>query len=237
MITSLYYYNYYRPRILKSDKTQVVQLPMKKLVTSSQEKNYNLSTAYKSSVISYAKELSESVNSTKASTNEAITLIDDLIVDDDERSKRGLKKRSESDSINSVGKSLKKLANALNKALSFEKSSSQSEEYNEFARNITDIASNSYALSDLGFSYNDGELSFNENQYNTLDIEDAKDFVKSAYEDLKNIYKNTTNFMSKPLSNYMEFKSFSYYYSYSTGIVKNDSFSIISRGTLLDLQL
>ncbi len=236
MITSIYYYNYYRPRILKSDSTQVRQLPIKKLITSSQEKNYNLSTAYKDNVISYARNLSESINSTKTSTNETITLIDDFIVDDD-REKQGLKKKNDSKNVTSLGKSFKKLADALNKTLNFEKSSSQSEEYNQFAKNIANIAGNSYALSDLGFNYNDGELSFNEEKFNTLNIEEATDYVKEAYKDLKDIYKNTGEFMSKPLSNHMSFKSFSYYYSYSTGIVKNDSFNLISTGTLLNLQL
>ncbi len=237
MITSLHYYSYYRPRILRSDDNAVRQVPFKKTIAYSQPKPYNLSTAYKDNVISYAKNLSDSVNDTKMYTNETLTLINTMVTDDSEREQLGLTKKNNSKTVDSLKKSLKELAKSFNKAKGFADNNSQSDSYDKFSQEIESIIGQNGAMADIGIYYKDGEYQYNEEKLSNISFEEIKDKMITAYDELTEIHQKTKDFMSTPLSNHMSFKSFSYYYSYSAGIIKNDSFNLISSGTLLDLEL
>ncbi len=238
MITSLYYYNYYRPRILKSSgSTFVKQMPFKQTLAYAQEKPYNLTAAYKDDVINYAKQLSDTVNETKTSTMETISIIDNMFSDDAKKEAKGLKKHNKDKdavSIKSLKRALKDLSGALNKTVDFK---SQSEEFNEYSQNIKEIVSSSDSLRDLGLVYEDGGYTVDPKKVSNLNPDELEDILKDSYDSLKGIYSNTSEFLRAPLSKHMAFKSFSYYYSYGTGIIKNDSFNLISTGTLLNLQL
>ncbi len=237
MITSLHYYSYYRPRILRSDDNAVRQVPFKKTVAYSKAKPYNLSTAYKDNVISYAKDLSDSVNDTKTFTGETLSFINTMVTDDNEREQLGLAKKSNTKQINSLKKTLKQLVKSFNKTKGFAENDNQSESFDLFSKNIEDIVSRGGALEDIGMYYSNGEYHYDENKLDYANYEEIKDKIVGAYDDLNEIHRATNEFMSKPLSSHMSFKSFSYYYSYSSGIVKNDSFNLISSGTLLNLEL
>ncbi len=236
MITSLHYYSYYRPRILKSDNNAVRQVPFKKTVATSIPKPYNLSTAYKEDVISYAKDLSDATNDTKNSTNETLYLIDSMISDDDEREQRGLGKKSNSKTIDNLKKSLKDMVKSFNKTSDFADKVSQSEGFNDFSQNLLNIV-NEESFQELGIYYQDDKYHYDEEKLASVSDENAKQKILSAYQGIKEIYKETGDFMKKPLSSHMSFKSFSYYYSYSAGVIKNESFNLISTGTLLNLEL
>ena len=52
-----------------------------------------------------------------------------------------------------------------------------------------------------------------------------------------NLYNKICSFMEQPMSNYMDFKDFSYYFNYSGDYDKNKSFKIVEQGILIDIIL
>ncbi len=238
MITSLHYYNYYRPRILKTDSTSVKQIPLKQTLAHNASKPYNLSRAYNDNVINYAKDLSDTVNGTKISSNAIVNYLEDLFVDDSNSlSKKNKRKNNEESLTETSKKPIKSLVDSLNKIANFEKNVSNSAEFNAYSKEISEMVENSDALREIGVSYDNGKYIFDESKSSNMNDEDFKQLLTESYQDIKNVNTKTNEFLSKPISNHMTFKSFSYYYSYSAGIIKNDSFNLISTGTLLDLQL
>lgn len=278
MMTTLHYYGYYPNRVLNKNTPEVKQLPYKKTVATTGSKPINLSTSYNGDVISYAKNLSESINSTKQSAGELLQFIakyisddklsntntsndEDLEIEDTKEESEELSEDLEGSSdelqankknylknfsksskftlndVSSIFGKIKNLSASLNKTSDFKNNSSQSNEYNDFADNISNIVQYSPSLNEMGISYKDGQYEFNESKIESLSVDDLENMLASSYSDLLKMHDDTSSFLSKPLSNHMQFKSFSYYYSYSTGIQKNSSFNLFSSGTLLNLQL
>ncbi len=240
MITSLHYYSYYKPRLLKNyNSNDVAQVPFKKSIANTQTKPYSLSTAYKDDVISYAKDLSDSVNNTKYSSNETINLLEEYLENDSQKDKKKFtfKKQAEKELDEKLNSSLKNLVKALNKSVDFKNQTSQSSNFNEFSKNLLNIANDSVALSQMGLTFNDGKYEFEEQDLSNLNSSDKKDLYTALKNDIENVNDVTKDFLSEPLSKHMSFKNFSYYYSYASGIVKKDSFGLFSTGTLVDLEL
>lgn len=240
MITSMYYQSVYRPNLFKSmDTKSIKQNLLRNSANGETSPPVNLSTAYKQDVLTYAKELSSSVNDTRTSSDEIINLVKDLSDNEDIKpnSKELKKKRTDSDILKDASSAVKKLAAALNKTISFSKDTSQSDEFNNFSMNLKDIVTDSDALKDIGIDFNDNKYSLDEEMLESTSAEKLKTALEGALADVSKIYSSTREFLSKPLSSHMEFKSFSYYYSYSAGIMKKDSFNLIETGTLLNLEL
>lgn len=240
MITSMYYQSVYRPNLFKSmDTKSIKQNLVRTSAKGEASPPVNLSTAYKQNVLSYAKELSSSVNDTRTSSDEIINLVKDLSDDENTKpnSKELKKKKSDSDILKGARSGIKKLANALNKTISFSKDTSQSDDFDKFSINLKDIVANSDGLKDIGIDFADNKYSLDEEIFEDASVDKVKNSLEGALSDLNKIYSSTREFLSKPLSSHMEFKSFSYYYSYSAGIMKNNSFNLIETGTLLNLEL
>lgn len=239
MITSIYYYNYYKPNVLKNSAVSVVkQAPFKQNAHyNTTEKPINLSTAYKDDVLDYVKELSNSVNSTKVSASNLLEISKDLEYSENNKNiKEQKKKRTEEEMRADISKYGKRLSDALNRSLNFSRETSQSEDFNEFSKSLKNKASNSKSLEEMGLTF-DTEFSFSDEMLDDLSFSDIKSVLKNATSDINDLYDTTNSFLKKPLASHMSFKSFSYYYSYTSGIIKNDSFNIISRGTIIDLEL
>lgn len=243
MITSLYYYNYYKPNILKNTGVSLVKQNSFKQVAhqNSSTKPINLSAAYKNNVLEYVKDLSNAVNTTKTSSTEIIALANDLTEDKD-TVKKGMskdlkKKRTDEENKKEAKNILAKLSDGLNKTVEFSKSSSQSEEFNSFSNNLKNFVSGSIPFKNLGLTFSDDKFFVDEDKINELDNAGLKKYLNGSTNDASEISKKAKEFLTKPLASHMSFKSFSYYYSYSSGIIKNDSFNLISTGTLLNLEL
>lgn len=255
MISSLHYYGLFDTT--KSNK--INRLPYKKAIENNKSKSLKLDTAYKKDIISYAKDLSQSVNETKTISYELINDISKLITNESddatnkkyktnaqnsENTKKNNKQKEKDKSSllglnlsEHFGNSLNRFTEALNKTINFKESSSQSKSFDDFSENISDMIKYSPSLNELGISFKDGSYHINQDAINNLSVDDAKNLLVQSYEDISKIYNETKNFLSVPLSDHMAFKNFSYYYSYSAGVMQNNSFNLFGTGTLINLKL
>lgn len=248
MISTLHYYGPYNSHTDKASKT-----PYKKAIVNNKEKSLKLDTAYKEDVISYAKNLSKSVNETKSAVycllDDISKLIPEEIDETNYKKSTKMKKQNdlnsdenESDDYDSqvadqFKKSLENFTSVLNKTSLFKKLSSQSEEFDDFSSKVSSIVKGSTSLDKLGLSFEEGNYYIDETIMDSLSVDETKSLLKQSYDDVKSIYDKTSEFLSKPLANHMEFKNFSYYYSYSAGVMQNNAFSLFGSGILLNLEL
>lgn len=254
MISALHYYGYFgNASNIKNNK--ILQLPYRNAIENNKSKSVKLETAYKKDVISYAKDLSQSVNEMKTISYALLNDISEYVSDEinDGKSKRnGTKSDKYEKNSNDnkkekslfnlslseyFGNSLEKFTKALNKTVAFKKMSSQSRNFDDFAENIAEIVNNSPSLNKLGISFKESSYYVDENAINNLDVEDAMNLLKQSYDSIVAVYNKTSDFLSTPLTDHMAFKNFSYYYSYSTGVMQNNLFSLFGAGTLVDLKL
>lgn len=243
MISSLHYYGYFDNSISKKNN-RVTQLPYKNAIENNKSKSVKLDTAYKKDIISYAKDLSQSVNGTKTISYDLLNNISKYIPDkiEDYKDKEN-KNTSEKESLfklnldDNFTSALKKFASVLNKTTDFKEASSQSQNFNHFSESIEQLVKSSPSLNALGLFFEDERYDVNEDAINNLDDDYVLNLLEDSYKDISDVYNKTSEFLSAPLTDHMAFKNFSYYYSYSTGVMKNNSFNLFSVGTLLNLKL
>ncbi len=231
MITSLYYYNYYKPHIFKNSETKVVkQVPFKQTVSYNNDKKpVNLSKAYNKNVIDYVNDLSTTINSVKVAGNETFQAFKRI---------NGNTRRSEEELKDDLIIALDDLASSLNATNNFSNDVSQSVDYNRYNDTIKEIFQNNKSvLEDIDLSYVDGNFNFDVLSFESKDLGELKTKVSLSENVINEINLVTKDFMEIPMSKHMEFKSFSYYFNYALGVMDKDSFGVIGSGTILDLQL
>ena len=234
MLTNLYYYDHYRPYILR---TKPVILPgpisvayAQKSAEAEKNKAFLLNSAYKSDVIQYVRDMSNTVNSLKCSIMELL------------KSARSGMFSTENDAFglkNYFISDLKNFVNSANEALSFTKSQNNSQELANFSQTVTDIIINNREV------FQQLCISVEENGSIALSSEDAaKKKLKDLFTGLIGasgalieIHDKTKELMANPLTDHMKFKSLGYYYNYKYGSIKDNTFNIIDSGMLFDKEI
>lgn len=229
MLTSLYYYNYYKPFIFDKNirfnyKNYIYYDHNNTLESYNNDSNVNNELSYflnkslNDNVKSYMFELSTNFNSLKNISNN----ISERLL---EIPKEPLKN------------ALKNFISIYNDFIQFlEKNISNSQRFKtilDYTKSI--VESNSDILLSLGISIDsNGFLNIinNDNNLNLFNLD--KKSIKKFYFSL---YENTCDFMKDPMSNHMEFKDFSYYFNYFSDYNNSKSFKVIQRGILVDILL
>lgn len=223
MLSTLHYYNSYRPFILNKIKDRENKTsPYKSAKSIRQYKNtdftYFLNKALNDNVKSYIFELSINFNSLKNISNNIY------------------EKMHYNLPVDTLKDNIDNFVLAYNRFVGFLQENIENSKHFENILNKTknDINNNLKILDNLGINISsNGFLNIREGlnlQENQIDKEETKSFYN-------NIYEKICSFMVEPMSNYMDFKDFSYYFNYSGDYNKNKSFKIIEQGLLLDISL
>jgi len=237
MLTNLYYYDYYRPYILKSGNNKLlrrrdfVKSNYKNLSTSNNsEKNLNsfsffLNKSLKNEVIDYASTVSREFNSIKDTARFMQNNLNDNSFD-------------ENGNANNIFYGMNDFVNQYNSYLEFADDNDQNSNIlRSYADKIVNIVSkNKDELESIGIKMDDGgRLSIDEEVFGNIDaVKNVSDDIKNMYSD---IYKNTCQAMNAPLSQHMNFKNLSYYYNYKYASIDYNSFDIMDTGMLVDIKL
>jgi len=237
MLTNLYYYDYYRPYILKNENNKLlkrkdfVKSNYKNLSSSNNsEKNLNsfsffLNKSLKNEVINYASTVSREFNSIKDTARFMQNNLNDNSFEKKENA-------------NNIFYGMNDFVNQYNSYLEFADDNDQNSNIlRSYADEIVDIVSkNKDELESIGIKMDDGgRLSIDEEIFGNIDaVKNVSDNIKNMYSD---IYKNTCQAMNAPLSQHMNFKNLSYYYNYKYASIDYNSFDVMDTGMLVDIKL
>lgn len=223
MIAGLHYYNSYSNFINR--KKQEPKISPAKLYKSklksikNSELTYFLNKSSNDNVKTYIYELSSNFNGLK---NIANSMYEKLYYD------------LPSESIED---NLKSFTSIYNRFMGFlEENTANSTSFKKMSNIIKDLINkNKEILKDLGINVSKNEFLSLKNEQeveesSNIDVDKTKTFCLD-------LYKNVCNFMEHPMTNYMDFKDFSYYYTYSVDCDKSKSFKVIEQGNLIDVSL
>lgn len=224
MISTLHYYNSYKPFILDNKKARERKTsPYKKYNSEyekykSTERTYFLNKSLNDNIKSYMFELSSNFNGLKNIANSTYEKIHYGVSPDN------------------LEENFESFTHTYNRFIGFlEENTENSTGFTKILEKTKNIINkNVDILKDIGINISkSGFLSIKEDnstKNTTVDNEEIKKFYH-------NIYDEMCNFMSQPMSNYMDFKDFSYYFNYSNDYNKNSSFKLIEQGMLVDISM
>lgn len=231
MLTSVYYYGYYKPYILNNrpkigeGKRQTVS---DKSDDSSTRETFVLNNALKKEVVQYASNLSGTVNYLRETSRDLLQDIFNFQRTSEEKGLESAKKELSDD--------LEDFVDAYNKNLKFTQADSTSKQLKFFVNDLTyDVSISTTALSKYGISIDDSDtMSFDSEIFDKLKNKSLSEANKGNHALFKNIYDSTGELLTMPLSEHLKFKNLGYYYNYKLGTIEKDSFKLIQSGMIID---
>lgn len=222
MISTLHYYNSYKPFILDRQRARERKASPYKQTQGQKYKDteltYFLNKSLNDNIKSYMFELSSNFNGLKNVANNIY-----------EKMYYGL-------SLDTLDEKFEKFTHTYNRFKGFlEENTENSGNFTNILEKTKDIINeNVDILDNIGIDISEnGFLKLRKDDYTkNYNVEDGQ--IKKFY---RNIYEKMCEFMSQPMSSHMEFKDFSYYFNYSGDYDKNNSFKLIEQGILVDISM
>ncbi|MFR4985823.1 MAG: hypothetical protein ACLUCH_00360 [Lachnospirales bacterium] len=222
MISTLHYYNSYKPFILDRQRARERKASPYKQTQGQKYKDteltYFLNKSLNDNIKSYMFELSSNFNGLKNVANNIY-----------EKMYYGL-------SLGNLDENFEKFTHTYNRFKGFlEENTENSGNFTNILEKTKDIISeNVDILDNIGIDISEnGFLKIRkDDDTKNYNVEDEQ--IKKFY---RNIYEKMCEFMSQPMSSHMEFKDFSYYFNYSGDYDKNNSFKLIEQGILVDISM
>lgn len=222
MISTLYYYNSYKPFILDRQRARERKASPYKQTQGQKYKDteltYFLNKSLNDNIKSYMFELSSNFNGLKNVANNIY-----------EKMYYGL-------SLDTLDENFEKFTHTYNRFKGFlEENTENSGNFTNILEKTKDIINeNVDILDNIGIDISEnGFLKLRkDDDTKNYNVEDGQ--IKKFY---RNIYEKMCEFMSQPMSSHMEFKDFSYYFNYSGDYDKNNSFKLIEQGILVDISM
>ena len=236
MPTNIFYYNYYKPYILKennnikstrrsSAKKEIAQ--SKKAKSGDNSYSYFLNKSIKRDLVSYATEISKNLNSIKDTSKYMVNRY----------SKNDLAK---SDELNNFADGLEDFVNEINGfEVFYDKTSKESSALNGYKSILdTRIDENRQALYNIGVTKSkDDVLSFDREKFYSINKNNYIDNIFECAEMFDDIYNDTCEVMRLPMTEHMNFKNLDYYYNYAYESKNKYSFKFIETGFMVDIKL
>ncbi|MDR2903139.1 MAG: hypothetical protein LBU77_01330 [Clostridiales bacterium] len=239
MLTNLFYYDYYKPYILKGASRSENAAPFSKAEPPGKPRKdavidgnhtYTLNTARKSEVIDYMRGLSSGITDLKESAKH---LTDSIARYQNTRRRRGGDAASEKEWL---GNSLKAFASSYNTTYAFAAEHPYNAELPQFAEKIkqsllTQSGGKAAFLSLDG----DEALVFDEERFEKLGLDEMQKELAWIYPAVGKVQEQTVAFLAEPLATHMAFKELDFYYNYQYAGPGDNAFKLVDRGLLLDL--
>jgi hypothetical protein len=232
MLTTLFYYDHYRPYIVREADGVSGDVNRRPASASAPGKPILLNKSLNGAFLSYARGAGASVVSIKESAKGAVYAMDKY----DEREFNGGGNHAKG----YLEEALKYFASAYNGAAAFRESQAAvSPGLAEFYDGVSGGVYESAApLKSLGLtSGSGGVLEYDPAVIESVGPGEARLVMSAARGVFEKIYNGAVNVMKKPLADHMEFKSYRYYYNYSRGITKEETFNGIGSGMMVDIAL
>lgn len=236
MLTNIFYYNYYRPYIVKETNSakKTARTSAKKEIAQSEQArsgdsaySYLLNKSIKKEIVSYATDISRNLNSIKDTTRFIVNRYSkDNVLDNDE--------------IENFADGLEDFVNEINGFKEFYDSTSKESHplngYNSMLN--TRLDENKQNLSEVGvIKDNNNILSFDRDKFKSIENKKYIDNIFSCADLFNEIYNDTCEVMQLPMTEHMNFKNLDYYYNYAYEPTNKTAFKFIETGLLVDIKL
>lgn len=235
MLTSMFYFNYYKPYLIKEADTFTSAGQKSRLSfygkNAHGKQSVLLNKAYRNDIIEYAGSLSKKMVDFKD--------ISRLVVQTLKEFGNNISNDNVDKAKHIIAEDIEEFVESYNSAATFAFSQDHSAKLRNFAiEQASLIKNNRNVLKPLGITMTDnGTLGYDGEKIGGVSISKLNDTIDSASRVFDEIYENAREFLTYPLSNHMNFKGLGYYYNYKLGTVQDDTFRIIKSGILVDIAI
>lgn len=242
MLTSLYYYGYYKPYLYGTDG-----VPRNKKIGKTQN-NENISRFNGIETKDYVHNSSEDFAyflnySDKYEVKKMISGISDNVngIKDTVRYLQNVKfgKNARFDGgQNSYGDGLEDFASDINSLTDFAKGKNVSSDIKDFNSKVTQkLEENSEFFEEVGLSFDGERAVFDRSVYDSLSREEYEDKSRVLNQNFSDIYDDAVKVLSKPMAGHLNFKNLDYYYNYSYSTKSKEPLGFIDSGLVVDITL
>lgn len=233
MLTSVYYYSFYRPYIVSSKDSGVFSkrsriADKRESFVDAQNQSLILNKSRKNEIVQYARSVSEGVTGLKSSARQ--------IVDDMELFNRNANRDGFDATLQELGDDLEAFAEKFNESASFMKNQTHSQQLRAFSDEVNDqLYYHRDRLALLGLSLSDeGRMAYDRTVLENAHQGKVNVAIGENLQIFNDTYQQVSDFLTAPLSEHMNFKGLNYHYNYKMGGMVSDGFGIIESGLLMD---
>jgi len=242
MLTSLYYYGYYKPYIYSTESS-----PRNKKIGKSSD-NENLGRFRGIETKDYTRSGSESSSyflnySDKKEVKSVISGISDNIngIKDTVRYmqnvKRGRNARYDGGK-SAYGDGLEDFSSDFNSLEKFVEGKNISTDIKSFGGKVKEIVENNEELlKEFGVKSDGEKLEFDRDVYDSLSLEEYKEKSSRLNSAFSEIYGDAVDVLSKPMAQHLSFRDLNCYYNYSYSTKSKEPLGFIDTGLVVDIIL
>jgi hypothetical protein len=233
MLTSVYYYNFYKPYIFSTRETDTVaprrnRIADRKQSPPTSSKDFILNKALKDEIVNYAKDVSGGINNLRSTARKVFS--------DMENFNHLVYLEGWDYAVSSLKKDVSRFTDQYNKSTEFLQQQERSAGLRTLSNEITDhLLYNRERLHTLGLSFSgEGRLSYDRSVVEGMSHNRVNAVIGDNIRIFNEIQRHAENALQEPLVEHMNFKGLGYHYNYKLGMMKADGFNLLEVGLLID---
>jgi hypothetical protein len=232
MLTSVFYYNIYKPYIVgNSGKIGEANAPRKERIAQTNEpagRIFVLNKALRDEIVNYALEVSHGVTDLRTATKRVAVDMDNF---------NGMVHREGWDNArDNLADNLAQFSAGYNRTAEFMHNQPHSAGLRAYSGEVMEnVSHNSERLQMLGLTLSDeGKMTFDRELVSAMNHSEINVAIGENIEIFEGLRSFTQQLMTEPLVDHMRFNSLSYHYNYRLGTMETDGYSLVEAGMLVD---
>ena len=234
MLTSVFYYNLYRPYIVGSAPNRNVDgSPRRERINSGQDTKasgriFVLNKSLRNEIVNHAQNVTTGITDLRSATGRT--------AQDMENFNRTVYREGWEEAVDRLTENLTQFADGYNHAANFMQSQEHSAGLRAFSEEVTDnVYYNRTRLEMLGLTLSEeGRLAFSNKQVRDMSHEQINVAISENIEIFEGLRAYTGQVLSEPLVEHMHFRGLTYHYNYQLGRMETEGFGLLEAGILVD---
>ena len=236
MLTSIFYYNMYKPYIVGnvSNRGNENYMPRRERISTGREgvesssRTFVLNKALRNEIVNYAQAVSFGVTDLRGSTKQT--------VQDMEGFNRSVYMDGWNAAVANLTDDLANFADDFNRSSGFLQTQNHSEGLRAFSNEVAEnVYENRARLEMLGLTLSsEGHMAFSRDQLSSMNRAQINAAIGETLEIFEGLRSYTQQLMTEPLVEHMRFRGLNYHYNYRMGTMETEGYSLIEAGMLVD---
>ena len=236
MLTSIFYYNIYRPYLVGNvtNRGNNIYSPKKERINTGRERPdqtgriFVLNKALRTEIIEYAHAVSYGVTDFREATKQTVTNMETF--------NRAVHRDGFYLAVENLASELNGFAEYFNKSSAFLQTQSHSDGLRAYSSEVADnVYHNRERLEMLGISLSgDGRMYFSKDQVVSMTHQEINLAIGENLAIFEGLRAFSGQLMTEPLLEHMRFTALKYHYNYRLGTMEAEGYSLIEAGLLVD---
>jgi len=232
MLTSVFYYNMYKPYIVGgANRNETSYATRRERISQGNEpagRVYVLNKALRNEIVDYVRSVSDNVSDLRHATRQTATEM--------QRFNGTVHREGWENAMRNMSENLEAFADNYNVAAGFLHAQSHSSGLRAYSSEVIEsISHNQERLEMLGLNLGeDGRLNFDNETVSAMNHDEMNVAISENIELFEGLRSYTRQLMTEPLVEHMRFRGLSYHYNYRMGTMETDGYSLIEAGMLVD---